>query len=154
MKATSGKPLSALSLLGWLVVRMTDAWGLWSQINGVSPMWADLISLLLTAALGIWVGAAWANDLLSVVGVERPDYKKWDDSMSFTLGQTACLWLDREPTQHLGFFAKRKSRKLRSDVYKQNLSTSGSIREILECNLRRVAPELVEGEDPITVRTV
>ena len=31
----------------------------------------------------------------------RPDYAKWDKFTDFRLDNTACLWIDREPSQHL-----------------------------------------------------
>src|SRR5688572_16687308 len=63
------------------------------------------------------VKSVWPKEPPIEIPLNRPDYNKWDKENQFRLDQAACLWVDEEPTQHLGERAKGQFRKFEKAIW-------------------------------------
>lgn len=79
-------------------------------------------------------------------GRARPDYTKWDAISDFTLGQVACLWIDREPLQHLGADEVAVFRKLEQYVSNRTLVVKrDDLREVIGDSFRKQEGHIVKA---------
>ena len=79
---------------------------------------------------------------------KRPDYAKWDLISDFRLGDVACLWIDREPSQHLGVDETAAFRKLEGHVSDRTLALKGNDQRELIGNAFRKADGYVVKSNP------
>ena len=76
----------------------------------------------------------------------RPDYAKWDKLSDFRLDHAACLWIDREPSQHLDDDETAVFRKLEGHVSNRTLEVKrDDLREVISDAFRKADGHVVKA---------
>ena len=76
----------------------------------------------------------------------RPDYTKWDRLSDFRLDHAACLWIDREPSQHLDNDETAVFRKLEVCVTSGALKVKrDDLREVIADAFRKSEGHVVKA---------
>jgi len=78
----------------------------------------------LVAVSGVWVGVAWANDMLRLFRPNWPNFKEWDQRQDFELYEAACLWFNQEPQLPMPRRAKKVYEKWREKIYDRALAAN------------------------------
>lgn len=76
----------------------------------------------------------------------RPDYAKWDKLSDFRLDHVACLWIDREPSQHLDSDETAVFKKLEDYITSGALGVKrDDLREVISDAFRKSEGHVVKA---------
>jgi hypothetical protein len=128
----------------------------WTWSIPAAPDWVHIygpwLALILMAVAALdWIynyfdpAAETNNAITSVIPEIRPNYAKWDLLNEFKLDAVACLWIDREPKEHLDEAESKQFKTLESFINQGKLKKKGG-------GIKEAIKDAVEKQKGIAVK--